>query len=98
MDNKLDDEPIEIVVNDWEQQYHLKISFILKAKVLDEKKLYGIFEKLPFLEEQVEDWVKEFIKCNLYSYIHGIGSTAVLGEQKVEDKARILIELKKAKD
>ena len=77
MDHKLDDEQIEIVAYELEQKYHLKISFILKAKVLDEKKLYGIFEKLPFLEEQVEDWVKEFIKCNLYFYLHGIGSTAV---------------------
>jgi len=48
IDNKND--MLELVRDDQNQQFHLRVSYITNKKILDDTKLNGVIERVPGLE------------------------------------------------
>lgn len=95
IDNKND--MLELVRDDQNQQFHLRVSYITNKKILDDTKLNGVIERVPGLERQIPLWLKTFVKCNLTSYLRGSDSELIEDRAEIDRKIGILIALSDAK-
>jgi len=87
----------EIVKDDATLEYKLRVSFSTTKKVLDEKKLNAVLAKVPAIEEQVPQWLREFVKCDLNAYLRGDVKAFVENRELIESKIKVLVDLSEAK-
>ena len=88
----------ELVLDEENHDYYLKLSYQTTDNILDWHKLQCLFKRAPALRKQIPSWVQQFVECDLSAYFKGINGTQSDEKEGVARKIQILANLDAAKN